>query len=62
MRPKHQGPKSAVNREAAERMCMLADVKISYYKEKSAMKHELLLKEHAVRIRLLELQLNKLEK
>jgi len=45
-------------------MCVLADVKIGYYKEKLAMKlqqHELLLKEHAVCIRLLELQLKKLE-
>ena len=43
---------------------MLADVKINYYKEKLAMKrqqHELLLKEHSTRMRLLKLQLKKLE-
>jgi len=45
-------------------MCVLANVQIGYYKEKLAMKrqqHELLLKEHAGHIWLLELQLKKLE-
>jgi len=43
---------------------MLADVKLQYYKEKLEMKrqqHQLFLKEHTMRVQLLELQMKKLE-